>query len=140
MDTGAQVSIINLQGLTKCLPEAKLYKIEDLLDPGAKLELTTANGTVFPYLGWVNIECELKGDTKSTSVIDLQMLVIESPLDHPKTGYNVLGQLVSKCDTGLETERVISVLSDSLPNVVVENLNSLVHSIRSESDPFPIRS
>ena len=63
LDTGAQVSIISLQELTKCLTETKLNKIEDLLDPGAKLELTTANGTVLPYLGWVNIKCELKGDT-----------------------------------------------------------------------------
>ena len=64
------------------------------------------------------------------------MLVTESPLDHPIIGYNVLEQLVSKCDTGLETEGVISVLSNSLPNVVVENLNSLVDSIRSEGDPY----
>ena len=136
LDTGAQVSIISLQELTKCLTETKLNKIKDLLDPGAKLELTTANGTVLPYLGWVNVKCELKGDTKGTSIIDLPMLVTESPLDHPIIGYNVLEQLVSKCDTNSKTEEIISVLSDSLPDVVVGNLNSLVDSIRSGSDPY----
>ena len=136
LDTGAQVSIISLQELTKCFTETKLNKIEDLLDPGAKLELTTANGTVLPYLGWVNVKCELKGDTKGTSIIDLPMLVTESTLDHPIIGYNVLEQLVSKCDTNSETEEIISLLSDSLPDVVVGNLNSLVDSIRSESDPY----
>ena len=80
--------------------------------------------------------CPIWADTKSTSVIDLPMLVTESPLDHPIIGYNVMEQLVSKCDTGLETEGVISVLSNSLPNVVFENLNSLVDSIRSEGDPY----
>ena len=114
-----------------------MNKIEDLLDPGAKLELTTANGIVLPYLGWVNVKCEWKGDTKGTSIIDLPMLATESPLDHPIIGYNVLGQLVSKCDTNSETEEIISVSSDSLPDVVVGNLNSLVDSIRSESDPYP---
>ena len=131
LDTGAQVSIISLQELKHCFPETKLNKIEDLLSAGTKLELTTANGKVLPYLGWVDIECELKGDNKGSSTISLPMLVTDSILDHPIIGYNVLEQLISS-----GTDEIVSALSSSLPNVKDENLNCLVESIRSGNDSY----
>ena len=136
LDTGAQVSIISLQELNEHLKETKINKIEDLLDPGVKFELTTANGTVLPYLGWVDVQCELKGDNKGTNIINLPMLVTESHIDHPIIGYNVLEQLVCKYDTSSEIDEIVLVLSDSLPDVVVGNINSLVDCIRSENDPY----
>jgi len=136
LDTGAQVSIISLQVLKHCSPETKLNRIEDCLDPGATLELTTANGTVLPYLGWVSINCELKGDNKGSGTISLPMLVTESILDHPIIGYHVLEQLISTCDTNSKTDEIIFALSGSLPNVRGENLCCLVESIRSGNDPY----
>jgi len=136
LDTGAQVSIISLQVLKHCSPETTLNKIEDCLDSGATLELTTANGTVLPYLGWVSINCELKGDNKGSGTISLPMLVTESILDHPIIGYHVLEQLISTCDTNSKTDEIIFALSGSLPNVRGENLCCLVESIRSGNDPY----
>ena len=100
------------------------------------LELTTGNGTVLPYLGWVDIECELKGDNKGSSTISLPMLVTDSILDHPIIGYNVLEQLISTCDKSSGTNEIVSALSSSLPNVKDENLNCLVESIRSGNDSY----
>ncbi len=51
--------------------------MEDLLDPDVNLELKTANGTVLPYLGWVEVQCELKEDDKGKGAITLRMLVTD---------------------------------------------------------------
>lgn len=91
---GVQVSIISLQELTERLQETKVNKIEDLLHPVVKLELLAANGTVLPYLGWVDLQCELKGDNKGKNIMNLQMLVAESNIDNPIIDYNMLEQLV----------------------------------------------
>ena len=53
LDTGAQVSIICLQHVKKYLKGTPVNKIEDLLDPGASLELKTANGQLF--LTWAGL-------------------------------------------------------------------------------------
>ena len=48
LDTSAQVSIMSYQDLVSNFPDVK---IEEFLEPGVDLELTTANGTQLPYLG-----------------------------------------------------------------------------------------
>ena len=137
LDTGAQVSIISWQDLKNRFPQTKVNKIEDLLDPGEKVELTTANGTALPYLGLVNdVKCRLQGDIKGSSVIRLRMLVTGSILDHPIKGYNVLEHLVSTCDASSKTDEIIFALSSSLPNMKDDKLNSLVKSVRSANESY----
>ena len=50
LDTGAQVSIISYQDVNNNFPDVQIRQIEELLESGVNLELTTANGTKLPYL------------------------------------------------------------------------------------------
>ena len=51
LDSGAQVSV------QKYCPGAMIKDIQDLM--GIELELVTANGTQFPYIGWSIVNCEI---------------------------------------------------------------------------------
>ena len=57
LDSGAQVSVINAEQLQKYCPGALIKDIQDLM--GIELELVTANGTHFPYIGWSIVNCEI---------------------------------------------------------------------------------
>ncbi len=71
LDTGAQVPIISLQHVKNNLKGTAVRKIEDVLDPGANLELKTAIGLILPRVGRIYVKCELKGGSYSTGVINL---------------------------------------------------------------------
>eukprot|EP00794_Sanderia_malayensis_P003899 gene3899-4443_t len=136
LDTGAQVSIISLQQVKSQLKGTTVNKIEDLLDPGANLELKTANGTTLPYLGWINVKCELKDNSTGTGVIDLPMLVTESNIDNPIIGYNVLEELVGKYDGSLGTDEITLLLKNSLPRKIAGNVNAIINCIQMQNDPY----
>ena len=136
LDTGAQVSIICLQHVKKYLKGTPVNKIEDLLDPGASLELKTANGTTLPYLGWISVRCEFKGNSNGVGVIDLPMLATASNIDNLIIGYNVLQELIGKCNSGSETDEISSILGSSLPQKIAGNLNAIINCIRKQRDPY----
>ena len=64
LDTGAQVSIMSERDLTSRFGDIEVHRIEELLDSGVDLELSTANGTQLPYRGWVKMTIELKGSSE----------------------------------------------------------------------------
>ena len=56
--TGAQISIISEQFLRTRFPSIKLRNISELVD--CELDLTAANGTPIPYIGFVELAFTLK--------------------------------------------------------------------------------
>ena len=51
LDTGTQVSIMSESDLTSRFGDNEVHLIEELLDSGIDLELSTANGTKLLYRG-----------------------------------------------------------------------------------------
>ena len=95
LDTSAQVSIMNYQDFVSKFPGIKAHTIEELLESVIDLELTTANGTQSPYLGWIETTIELKGPSKKSNKVIVPMLITGATLDLPIIGYNVLEELLS---------------------------------------------
>ena len=122
--------------MKKYLKGTPVNKIEDLLDPGASLELKTVNGTTLPYLGWISVRCELKGNSNGVGVIDLPMLATASNIDNLIIGYNVLQELIVKYNSGSETDEIASILGSSLPQKIAGNLNAIINCIRKQRDPY----
>ena len=91
LDSGAQVSVINEKQLQEHCPGAPINSIQDLL--GIELELVTANGTKFPYIGWSAIKFEM-GQGTSRQSVEVPFLVTTVLLESPIIGYNVLETLV----------------------------------------------
>ena len=91
LDSGAQVSVINAEQLQKHCPGTSIKDIQDLL--GIELELITANGTQFPYIGWSIVNFEI-GEGSSLRSVEVPILVTTVSLGSPIIGYNVLETLV----------------------------------------------
>jgi len=62
-DTGAQVSILPKDWIDTHLIGTDVRTIDELLD-GQGLNLTAANGTPFPFEGWVELDFELLSGSK----------------------------------------------------------------------------
>ena len=83
-DTGAQVLIISIRQLS------------ELLD--AKLNLTAVNGSVIPYIGWVEVRVKLipPSSHSNQGELTIPFLVTSETLDCPILGYNVIEELVNQ--------------------------------------------
>lgn len=74
LDTGAQVSLIDLPWKQKYLPQQELRPLSELF--GSKgLELTGANGGQIPYEGWVKLILDLPDNDDPNLAIRVPFLV-----------------------------------------------------------------
>lgn len=70
-DTGTQVSITDRSWHETFIPNHPIRPLEDLLDPGEKLDLYAANGQTIPYDGWVELTVNLPGNDNPN--LDIQV-------------------------------------------------------------------
>ena len=89
-DTGAQVSMVSVGWLERHLPNAKLRKLDEILD--VTLTLNAANGTGIPYLGFVEVNVRLPDNDQME--LDVPMLVTPHDCAFPILGYNVITEFV----------------------------------------------
>lgn len=82
-DTGAQVSLVNIDWLNTHFPGIKVKPITELFN--SNLCLKNASGDILPYVGWVSLSLSVL-----QSCIDVPFLVTEVILDNPIVGYNVI--------------------------------------------------
>ena len=136
LDTDAQVSIMSYQDLVSNFPGIKVHTIEELLESGVDLELTTANGTQLPYLGWIETTIVLKGPSKKLNKVIVPMLITGATLDLPIIGYNVLEELLSI--GGLENSEynLLGQLSTSFPMMHETNLIALLNAVFMEREAY----
>ena len=136
LDAGAQVSIMSEKDLKRRFGDTKVHGIEELLDPGVDLELSTANGTQLPYLGWVKMTIELKGPSEGSNKIIVPMLITHAALDLPIIGYNVLEQLVNVVGTENQENYLITQSAASFPKTNEEDLEALVNTVLTDGDIY----
>ena len=136
LDTGAQVSIMSEKNLKRRFVDTKGHGIEELLDSGVDLELSTANGTQLPYLGWVKMTIELKGPSEGSNKIIVPMLITHAALHLPIIGYNVLEQLVNVVGTENQENYLITQLAASFPKANEEDLEALVNTVLTDGDIY----
>ena len=93
-----------------------------------ELDLKTANGANLPYNGWVEISFTLHGGGPDNA-IRVPFLVTSSPLDLPTVGYNVIEEICGHGTTSGSGD-VISMLSASMTDAKVENIEALVEFVQ----------
>ena len=129
-DTGAQVSIVSQNWVTKNLPKAELHTVESLLGV-SELELKAANGTFLPYDGWIDVDFKLMGGNHDFGV-KVPFLVSNNALDLPIIGYNIIERITQNLSGDTEQPRFLVVLSSSLVGVDRDNVEALVDFIKAE--------
>ena len=91
-DTGAQVSIMTQAMLEEMLPGTAVKDISELINVG--LDLTAANGTKIPFIGWADVRVRLPSPTKEGREVHVPFLVTIDRLEMPILGYNVIEELM----------------------------------------------
>lgn len=93
LDTGAQVSLIDLPWKQKYLPQQELRPFSEVI--GSKgLELTAANGGQIPYEGWVELIFNLPDNDDPNLAVRVPFLVSRVGLVRPVLGFNVIQELI----------------------------------------------
>ena len=124
-DTGAQVSIISNEFLKRNFPDAVVRDISQLLN--TKLNLTAANGSEMPYIGWVELNFRLSSCNNDLKV---PLLVTEQYLDSPLIGFNVIEEIIKDSNEDVALSQAVTAsfidLDSQTASVFVnfiENLN-----------------
>jgi hypothetical protein len=80
-------------------PEKRIRRLSELME--TDLKLTAANGSVIPYIGWVELTFTLcSGD----SLVRVPFLVTTETMEYPIVGYNVIEEIMKTEHEGLSSE------------------------------------
>lgn len=132
-DTGAQVSLVHSNWLSKFFPGLKLRSVNELTEGG--FDIKSACGSEIPILGWIPLKFQLPSKEASDQVpLIVPFLVSDTAgLDRPILGFNVIvemfsGNLVSSVISQLGCAMIdvprdkIKVLSDYLSKELSEQI------------------
>lgn len=109
----------------------EIRPVTELID--TPLDLKAANGTSFPFVGWVAIDFELSDVCNSCSVTT-PFLVAQNPLDLPIVGFNVIEEIVKNFDdvnNQSDLSILTSVLSANFPKNTVANIPGFIKFIQT---------
>lgn len=127
-DTGAQVSMISSELISKHFSNIQIRPITDLLGE-TNFELKAANGMEIPYEGWIDVTLQLCNNDKHISV---PFLVSKLQMDMPIIGFNVIEQFVNVFETDKDSNLISSLATSFDKNVDASKLVNFIRSIRSQ--------
>ena len=120
-DTGAMVSVICRSWLKKYLPDETIRSISELIDH--TLNLTTATKGNIPYSGWVELQFCLQSGEK----IMVPFLVVESDIDMPIVGFNVISE-VMKCNSSFKLENILCAALNVSEEKIIDVISILTNA------------
>lgn len=107
--------------------------IEDLLSDN-QLHISAANGSVIPFVRWIEVLLELKSNGHRTFAIHVPMLVRDCCNDNPLLGFNVIEELIrGNSDQPNSTENLTILLSKAM-NVRQSIANDIVNVVVQLTD------
>lgn len=130
-DTGSQVSILSRERLKRQFPEKTLKNISELID--GELNLTAANGTKIPYIGWTEIEVRLNNSAKDDPVIVVPFLITDDCMEYPILGYNVIEELLKPGEAHKLSTTHLSAVKASFQNISEDALFELIRLIHANN-------
>eukprot|EP00794_Sanderia_malayensis_P006740 gene6740-7500_t len=138
LDTGAQVSIISNSVLHDVFPDTKISDVSNILGVSQTLDLTTANGSDLPYVGFVTLVFALPG--ASTDTIQVPFLVTEHDMENVIVGFNVVEELVTQHRT--PSDSFVASWVSSLNQVKADNIATFVEVVEDAKKelPFPVKA
>ena len=99
-------------------PGTTMKDVSELINVG--LDLTAANGTRIPFIGWADVRERLPSRTKEGQEEHVPFLITVDCLDMPTLGYNVIEELVKMVSQGDSTPR-FSILNSLKAGFVDSN-------------------
>ena len=136
-DTGAQVSIMTRAMLEEKLPGTELKDISELINVG--LNLTAANGTKIPYIGWTDVRVRLPSPSQEGQEVHVPFLITVDRLEMPILGYNVIEELVKVASQEGETPQgpcILNSLKAGFVDSGESELEALISLIQTPDNDF----
>ena len=136
-DTGAQVSILPHTWLKHHSPRTQIHPITKLF-PDGTLQLTAANNTEIPYLGYAELPVWIDKPRKLEIVVPF--LVAKEAQGSVILGYNVICEVVR--DPSVQADAVHAAMLAALHDQPQERVAAVISAIHSEGEscPRPIKS
>ena len=123
--------------LEETLPGTAVKDISELINVG--LDLTAANGTKIPFIGWADVRVRLPSPTKEGQEVHVPLLVTVDRLEMPILGYNGIEELVKMDSQEGESPSGFGILS-SLKAAFVDGgesqLEALINLIQASDDDY----
>jgi hypothetical protein len=122
-DTGAMVSLVASSWMKQNLPKTPLGRVQELLDEYPGLDLTAANGSRIPFVGWVELNVQMSDKVS----LEVPFLVTNGEMEQPLIGFNVVEAVVKEfpeCD----------VIGKMFPKLEKRGVEALVDTIQATKD------
>ena len=131
LDSGAQVSINNIEELAKTVPNVKIQHISSILDNCDTIRVQWGDGQNISFEGWVDMKVKIGKNDRSTE-IDVPFLVTTQKINNTTLELNAIKHLLQG-KTDIET--MVSILQTAFDNVDKSKMKSFVELIQqSESN------
>lgn len=122
------MSVVSKDFLLNKYPRKQIRPISELIGDSS-LDLQAANGTEFPFVGWVEIDFKLHDLNNNSCHVATPFLVAQKHIDLPIIGFNIIEELVNQ--NGTDVNILNSVLSSSFSGNANKNVTGLINFIQS---------
>ena len=122
-DTGAMVSLLSEGWIRRNFSNLEIRGVRELLDEYPGLDLTAANGSKIPFIGWVELDMELAGGV----LFRVPFLVTKTDLEEPLIGYNVVETIINEHP---ENETILTMF----PGLELESTKQLINAIQNRQE------
>ena len=127
-DTGSQVSLVHQGWVEK--NRKTLRPISEIT--GDRVNLRAANGTVIPYIGWVDLKFNLPNPTATVGTFIAPFLIVnDNELQQPIIGYNVIKEFVTLTDKVFPSHKSADYLQGAFPTKNKRQLDAIVNFIQT---------
>ena len=130
LDSGAQVSIINIDELAKNFPDVKIQHISSILDDCDTIRVQWGDDQDIPFEGWVDIKVKIGQNGRSTE-INVPFLVKAQKINNTILGFSAIKYLLQN-KTDMET--MINILQTAFDNVDKSKMKSFVELIQQSEN------
>ena len=123
--------------LEENLPGTTVRDITELISVG--LDLTAANGTMIPFIGWADVRVRLPPCEGEAQDVHVPFLITIDRLEMPILGYNVIDELVkmsSPEDEPTPGFNILSAFKAVFEDIDEKQLEALINLIQAPSDDY----
>ena len=123
--------------LEEKLPGTVVRDISELISVG--LDLTAANGTKIPFIGWADVRVRLPSSAEEVRDVHVPFLITVDRLEMPILGHNVIEDLVKmSTQEGESTSgfNILSAFKKGFADSDERQLETLINLIQAPSDDY----
>ena len=130
LDTGAQVSIIDIEGLKNYHSNTVVRSLDEILDDCDSFRVQWGNTADIPITGWGDMIVTI-GEESNWGSVHVPFLVTTEKLQQPILGFNAIEVIM---DAQKNTEALVKRFSMLFKSSNTDNVKQFVHLIQPSDD------